>query len=78
MSAIGTKRTYAGALHMSAFGGKADMPFALQMSAFDPKRTLGIGGAAIKPNEVTNRWLPVRATISPRASMAPLVGLGSS
>ena len=26
MSAIGTKRTYVGALHMSAFGGKADMP----------------------------------------------------
>ena len=26
MSAIGTKRTYACALHMSAFGGKADMP----------------------------------------------------
>ena len=26
-SAIGTKRTWAGALHMSAFGGKADMPF---------------------------------------------------
>ena len=24
MSAIGTKRTYACALHMSAFGGKAD------------------------------------------------------
>ena len=24
MSAIGTKRTWAGALHMSAFGGKAD------------------------------------------------------
>ena len=27
MSAIGTKRTSACALHMSAFGGKADMPF---------------------------------------------------
>ena len=27
MSAIGTKRTYRVALHMSAFGGKADMPF---------------------------------------------------
>ena len=27
MSAIGTKRTSASALHMSAFGGKADMPF---------------------------------------------------
>jgi len=25
MSAIGTKRTYRVALHMSAFGGKADM-----------------------------------------------------
>ena len=30
MSAIGTKRTYRVALHMSAFGGKADMPTALQ------------------------------------------------
>ena len=39
MSAIGTKRTCASALHMSAFGGKADMTFAAQMSAFDPKRT---------------------------------------
>ena len=39
MSAFGTKRTSACALHMSAFGGKADMPFALQMSAYDPKRT---------------------------------------
>ena len=28
MSAIGTKRTCAGALQMSAFGGKADMTFA--------------------------------------------------
>ena len=26
-SAIGTKRTFARALHMSAFGGKADTPF---------------------------------------------------
>jgi hypothetical protein len=39
MSAIGTKRTRPGALHISAFGGKADMTFALHMSAFDPKRT---------------------------------------
>ena len=28
MSAIGTKRTYACALHMSAFGGKADIRLA--------------------------------------------------
>ena len=27
MSAIGTKRTYRVALHMSAIGGKTDMPF---------------------------------------------------
>ena len=27
MSAIGTKRTFLFALHMSAFGGKADMAF---------------------------------------------------
>ena len=27
ISAIGTKRTYRVALHMSAFGGKADMTF---------------------------------------------------
>jgi hypothetical protein len=27
MSAIGTKRTYRVALHMSAIGGKADMTF---------------------------------------------------
>ena len=50
MSAIGTKRTWADALHMSAFGGKADMtlaaaiggeadiPFAPHVSASDPKR----------------------------------------
>jgi hypothetical protein len=30
MSAIGTKQTWVGALHMSAFGGKADMAIALQ------------------------------------------------
>ena len=30
MSAIGTKRTYRVALHMSAFGGKADMAIALR------------------------------------------------
>ena len=42
MSAIGTKRTWGSALHMSAFGGKADMTFcSLHMSAFDPKRTSG-------------------------------------
>ena len=40
MSAIGTKRTYLVALHMSAFGGKADMTFCAAMSAYDPKRTL--------------------------------------
>ena len=43
MSAIGTKRTYRVALHMSAFGGKADIAFAhAVMSAYDPKRTLGL------------------------------------
>ena len=30
MSAIGTKQTWAGALHMSAFGGKADIAPASQ------------------------------------------------
>ena len=30
MSAFGTKRTWASALHMSAFGGKADMAIALR------------------------------------------------
>jgi hypothetical protein len=39
MSAIGTKRTSAGALQMSAFGVKRTWRFALQMSANDPKRT---------------------------------------
>ena len=39
MSAIGTKRTFLVALHMSAFGGKADMACALHTSAYDPKRT---------------------------------------
>ena len=41
------------------------MPFALHMSAYDPKRTLGIGGAAIKPNEVKNRWLPEELLFHP-------------
>jgi len=36
MSASGTKRTLAGALHMSAFGVKRTYRFALHMSAFDP------------------------------------------
>jgi len=39
MSAIGPKRTWPSALHMSAFGDKADMAFAAHMSASDPKRT---------------------------------------
>ena len=42
MSAIGTKRTSAFALHMSAFGGKADIVHGKrthQMSAKGPKRT---------------------------------------
>ena len=37
MSAIGTKRTCAGALHMSAFGGKADMTFCTANVCFLPK-----------------------------------------
>ena len=40
MSAIGTKRTWPSALHMSAIGVKADMTIALKMSAFDPRRGL--------------------------------------
>ena len=39
MSAIGTKRTFRVALHMSAFGGKADMPLCAANVAYDPKRT---------------------------------------
>ena len=42
MSAIGTKRTSAFALHMSAFGGKADMAFcgnSLSRSLLRVKRT---------------------------------------
>ena len=34
MSAIGTKRTFRVALHMSAFGGKADMTVALRNVCF--------------------------------------------
>ena len=36
MSAIGTKRTYRVAPHMSAFGGKADMARAMQNARFKP------------------------------------------
>src|SRR5262249_10906727 len=42
MSAIGPKRTYAAALHMSAFGGKADMALcgnSLSQSLLGVKRT---------------------------------------
>ena len=39
LSAIGTKRTSACALHMSANDPKRTSPSALHMSAFDPKRT---------------------------------------
>ena len=42
MSAIGTKRTYRVALHMSASGGKRTSMFGAVMSAFDPKRTSGL------------------------------------
>ena len=38
--AIGPKRTWASAPHMSAFGVKRTYGFALQMSAYDPERTL--------------------------------------
>jgi hypothetical protein len=34
MSAIGTKRTYRVAPHMSAFGGKADIPFCAANARF--------------------------------------------
>jgi hypothetical protein len=34
MSAIGTKRTFLFALHMSAFGGKADIVIALRNVRF--------------------------------------------
>ena len=37
MSAIGTKRTWPSALHMSAFGGKADMTFCTANVCFRPK-----------------------------------------
>ena len=40
MSAIGTKRTCASALHMSAFGGKADIDASLQFIRL-------LGGAAV-------------------------------
>ena len=45
MSAIGTKRTSAVALHMSAFGGKADMAFCgnpLSRSLLRVKRTSAV------------------------------------
>ena len=42
MSAIGTKQTWAIALHMSAIGVKRTSVFAAHMSAFDPKRTSGL------------------------------------
>jgi hypothetical protein len=39
-SAIGTKRTFLVALHMSAFGGKRTWQLQCELSANDPKRTL--------------------------------------
>ena len=51
MSAIGTKRTWSSALHMSAFGGKADIILGKsghqEMSAYDPKRTLAVHRAMV-------------------------------
>ena len=38
MSAIGTKRTWASAPHISAFGGKADMVFASRCGAASRRR----------------------------------------
>ena len=55
MSAIGTKRTWAIALHMSAFGGKADIAICMQMSAFDPKRTFHRRGALRRPENSAAR-----------------------
>ena len=38
MSAIGPKRTFAFAPHMSAFGGKADIPRYAIYSLYDPDK----------------------------------------
>ena len=58
MSAIGTKRTFVIAPHMSAFGGKADMPFCAAYVRFDPKRTSPVSYVAEvfspnNPNAIT-------------------------
>jgi hypothetical protein len=39
MSAIGTKRTWASALHRSAFGGKADMTSRQMSNCLEQART---------------------------------------
>jgi hypothetical protein len=50
---------------MSAIGTKRTSRFTVVMYVFDPKRTLGIGGAAIKPNEVRKGWLPAELLFHP-------------
>ena len=52
MSAIGTKRTWPSAVHMSAFGGKADMPFCTANVRYDPKRTL----AGLEPHPLSEYY----------------------
>src|SRR5262249_47753560 len=61
MSAIGPKRTFPLALHMSAFGGKADMPFSLlRKSAFavaiGGKADIGFCGAYVRFDSNRGQW----------------------
>ena len=65
MSAIGTKRTCASALHMSAFGGKADMAIALQnVGMVLDKFLILIGMVRFAPDQclAPRAWLPMFAS----------------
>ena len=48
MSAIGTKRTWASALHMSAFGVTADMTYRRRTSAFGVTADMTYCGAHVR------------------------------
>ena len=64
MSAIGPKRTWTSALHMSAFGGKADMAFcgiSLSRSLLGVKRTL--------------RFAAHMSAFDPKRTLPPLANL---
>jgi len=58
MSAIGTKRTWTNALHMSAFGGKADLASASQNVCLDHISTYRYHERGVPNPALPGGWYP--------------------